>query len=36
VLFLVESGPVLLIWLAIFGLPVLALLLRYRRMRARL
>jgi hypothetical protein len=35
-LFLVESGPVLLIWLAIFGLPVLALVLRYRRMRAKL
>ncbi|MGA3070419.1 MAG: DUF4349 domain-containing protein [Terracidiphilus sp.] len=36
VLFLVESGPVLLIWLAILGLPVLALVLRYRRMRAKL
>jgi anti-sigma factor RsiW len=36
VLFLVESGPVLLIWLAIFGLPVFALVLRYRRMRAKL
>ncbi|MGD0857953.1 MAG: DUF4349 domain-containing protein [Terracidiphilus sp.] len=36
VLFLVESGPVLLIWLAILGLPVLALVRRYRRMRAKL
>jgi hypothetical protein len=36
VLFLEEDGPVLLIWLAILGLPVFLLVRRYRRMRARL
>jgi hypothetical protein len=36
VLFLEEDGPVLLIWLAILGLPVLLLVRRYRRVRARL
>jgi hypothetical protein len=36
VLFLEEDGPVLLIWLAILGLPVLLLVRRYRRVRTRL
>ena len=36
VLFLEEDGPVLVIWLAILGLPVFLLVRRYRRMRARL
>jgi len=35
VLFLVESGPVLLIWLAILGLPIFVLVRRYQRMRAK-
>jgi anti-sigma factor RsiW len=36
VLFVEESGPVLLIWLAILGVPVLLLWRRYRRVKARL
>ncbi len=36
VLFLEEDGPVLLIWLAILGLPVFLLVRRYRRVRAKL
>ena len=36
VLFLEEDGPVLLIWLAILGLPVLLFVRRYRRVRTRL
>jgi hypothetical protein len=36
VLFFEEYGPVLLIWLAIFGLPALIVLRRYRKVRRRL
>ena len=36
VLFLEEDGPVLLIWMAILGLPVFLLVRRYRRVRAKL
>jgi len=36
VLFFEESGPVLLIWLAILGVPVSLLWRRYRRMQAKL
>jgi anti-sigma factor RsiW len=36
VLFLEEDGPVLVIWLAILGLPVFLLVRRYRRIRAKL
>jgi hypothetical protein len=35
VLFLEEDGPVLLIWLAILGLPVFLLVRRYRRVRTK-
>jgi hypothetical protein len=36
VLFVEEDGPILLIWLAILGLPVILLWRRYRRMKARM
>jgi hypothetical protein len=36
VLFVEEDGPILLIWLAILGLPVILLWRRYRRVKARM